>query len=236
MERVWAPDLPPWGASCEVISEDGPCERMAPTLPVTGIDDAGWFELNGWKAIGLGDCAMVLGAAAKGSLGDGSADSPVGSPGPSLRALLTADSLFIELSGASFDAHDPMVDEVAITLYDGRDIGPGIRWHLFMDGTWIDQSAAQGHQRRYAEVAQVSRSVRRFRLRRDAETAFRLVKITYESTDGGHLAHEYLSSAPDHGYGWSSVVDATDCVVRGGELHNSGQRQVAPGSPIAPPD
>jgi hypothetical protein len=218
MSFVGEPEFP--GMTCEL--ENGqPCDTSV-TLPRVALGDGGQFAAGAWKTTGLGECAMLL---------DDKHGQPT-SPAPataSVRALMTEDALYLEVTDDTFVTRAPVLDRVDITIapFDWKP-GEARILHLTMDGAIISERDS-GTERRSsrAEVEIVDPGTRRFRVPPIwGEYASKMARFGYADTDDGRSVRGVLST----GLFTEPIFDLTSsgghpevrCTARDGTLRVEG--------------
>ena len=192
------------GLTCEL--DDGqPCDSSL-GLPRIPLADA--FAPGMWRTTGLGDCALLL---------DAQHGQPSGDVTASVRAMITNEAVYLEVSDDKFVTRGAHVDRVELTIAPvGWMPGEARVLHLTMDGAVAsarDTGAEQ--QRTRAEMENVDPQTRRFRLPVTwSEYASSTARLEYVDTDDGTSTQGVLSSGPHT----EDILDAPRCAAQDGML------------------
>lgn len=164
-----APDTGPAnGAVAPTAKVDAPLGLSAESshaIPVLDEADRAAFEQDGWKTIGLGDCAALL---------EGHPAAGTSVPAASARVLATPGAIYVEVHDDALSITAPAIDSLGIWFCVGDGKPTSCEdWNLTMDG-WLritgpSRQLATGEWTerklsRRAEVSAVSPTLRRFRL------------------------------------------------------------------------
>jgi hypothetical protein len=142
---------------------------------------------------------------------------PSGNASASVRAMITNDALYLEVSDDKFVTRGRVVDLVEFTIapFDWKP-GEAHVMHLTMDGAIASarDTGAQRQQTR-AEMESVDPQTRRFRVAATwGEYASRTARLAYHDTDDGASTQGVLSSGPYT----EDILDAPACTARDGTL------------------
>jgi hypothetical protein len=144
----------------------------APILPDVRIADDGAFARGGWKTTGLGACSLVA--------GDPTA-------GASLRLLMSAKTLYVEITDDTFVDRGPAADRLVL-FSDYLESKGGSGWvdDLAIDGTWTGHD----HTRRRIASSEAGPTMRRFAIDGVFPLGERMFSVTYEDTADGKTVRQ----------------------------------------------
>ncbi len=135
-------------------------------VPILDAADLIAFEQGGWRSTGLGDCAAVLGR-------DG--DSGGSAPTASARVLATSSAIYVEVNDGAFSATASSADALDLWFCAAEGKPTSCEnWTLTMDGRLLVSGPprlstagkwSESKRWRNADVATVSPTLRRFRLK-----------------------------------------------------------------------
>jgi hypothetical protein len=213
------------GGTCTRSAPDAPCTTRALAFPVLTVADPA-FAVGSWRATSLGDCGLYV----DGSPGNGLIEPPEGAaPGTVVRALVSDDAMYVEISDDAFVVAGKVVDRLDVTL-TSREASPGEpqSWQLFMDGrvTSIEGRAPK------AEMVSVDSTLRRFKLSGVAVAWREVASLSYTDTADGIATRVVLRSGTVPGEIHRVPPDSAVCTPEGGSLRV--RRRGPPPAPTEP--
>jgi hypothetical protein len=139
--------------------------------------------------------------------------------GAAVRALVTGDAIYIEVSDEAFVTRGSLVDrlDVELSAY-GAKPSEIVAWQLFMDGRLVSTAGAGGSPPPRAEVSIANPTTRRFRLAGAGAAWRRLMRLTYVDTDDGKTERLRLLSGSVESEIHQVPSEEATCVAEGGSF------------------